>query len=213
MGKGRAVHLHGDGEVARVRDDDPDESSRADTALAEALARAKLGDQQAVAIVYRMLNPRLLRYLHHHVGELAPDLASEVWLALAHELQDQEYDGNPSSARALMFTIAHRRVADHYRRARRQVKTVPMDEAEGCAAAQDPAQLAVDGIEAQRAVQMLAAELPPDQAEIVLLRVLGDLDVAQVAAIVGKTPGAVRVAQHRAVRTLQRRWQRSSVTP
>ena len=47
--------------------------------------------------------------------------------------------------------------------------------------------------------------LPADQAEIVLLRVLGDLDVAQVAAIVGKSPGAVRIAQHRALQRLQRR--------
>jgi RNA polymerase sigma-70 factor (ECF subfamily) len=48
----------------------------------------------------------------------------------------------------------------------------------------------------------LIARLPADHAEIVLLRVLGGLDVAEVASIVGKTPGAVRVASHRALRRL-----------
>lgn len=115
-----------------------------------------------------------------------------------------------------MFTIAHRRVVDHYRRSGRALTTVPIDEVGDCAgdgtAVQDPAQMAVDGLEAQQAVRMIAGTLSRDQAEIVLLRVLGDLDVDQVAAIVGKTPGAVRVAQHRAVRRLQQRWERMSVT-
>jgi RNA polymerase sigma-70 factor, ECF subfamily len=202
------VDLHGDGGAARVRGVPP--ADETDAVLAAALAGSRSGDERSIAIVYRHLNPRLIRYLRHHVGQLAPDVASEVWLALAHELH--EWDEGPASFRALMFAIAHRRVVDHYRRARRELPTVPIDVAAERAGGEDPAQLAMDGVEAQRAVQMLAGELPADQAEIVLLRVLGDLDVAQVAAIVGKTPGAVRVAQHRAVRRLQRRWERMSVT-
>jgi DNA-directed RNA polymerase specialized sigma24 family protein len=54
--------------------------------------------------------------------------------------------------------------------------------------------------------------LPGDQAEIVLLRVLGDLDVEEVAGIVGKTEGAVRVAQHRALQRLQHTWRKKVVT-
>jgi RNA polymerase sigma-70 factor (ECF subfamily) len=49
---------------------------------------------------------------------------------------------------------------------------------------------------------MLIAELPKDQAEIIMLRVMAGLDTNTVARIVGKTPGAVRVAAHRALRRL-----------
>lgn len=206
------MDLHGDGGASRDGDrpDGSDDAARADQVLADALADARTGDERAIAVVYRQLTPRLVRYLRHHVGDLAPDLASEVWLALAQELP--QCDTSPSGFRALMFTIAHRRVVDQYRRAKRQPKTVPIEDAGEWAGSGDPAELAVDDVEAQRAVRMLASELPPEQAEIVLLRVLGDLDVAQVAAILGKSPGAVRVAQHRAVRRLQRRWERSTVT-
>lgn len=164
----------------------------------------------AVRAVYSQLNPRLLRYLRHHVGDAAPDVASDVWLALARELP--VFEGGPDAFRALMFTIARRRTVDHHRRSSRQLPTVPLDDALDRAGSEGPEELVVDGIDAQRAVRTLAGVLPPHQAEIVLLRVLGDLDVEQVAAIVGKTPGAVRVAQHRALRRLQQRWERSTVT-
>jgi RNA polymerase sigma-70 factor (ECF subfamily) len=55
---------------------------------------------------------------------------------------------------------------------------------------------------AQAAVDRIAAVLTPDQAEVVLLRVLGGLAVAQVAEVLGKQPNAVRVIQHRALRRL-----------
>jgi RNA polymerase sigma-70 factor (ECF subfamily) len=60
---------------------------------------------------------------------------------------------------------------------------------------------------ATRAALALVAELPPDQAEVVALRVLGDLEVAEVARIVGKRPGAVRVLAHRGLRRLAKRMQ------
>ena len=56
-------------------------------------------------------------------------------------------------------------------------------------------------------------KLPPDQAEVVLLRVLGELEVEQVADIVGKSKGAVRVAQHRALQRLQQAFAEKAVTP
>ena len=56
-----------------------------------------------------------------------------------------------------------------------------------------------------RAALALLAELPPDQAEVVVLRVVGGLEVAEVARIVGKRPGAVRVLAHRGLRRLARR--------
>jgi RNA polymerase sigma-70 factor, ECF subfamily len=58
--------------------------------------------------------------------------------------------------------------------------------------------------EATAAALRLVASLPPEQAEMVMLRVVAGLDVATVSDLVGKTPGAVRVAVHRALKSLSR---------
>jgi RNA polymerase sigma-70 factor (ECF subfamily) len=175
------------------------------------LERAGRGDEAAIAELYRALNPLLLRYLRHHVGRVAEDVASDVWLALAPQLPG--FDGDAREFRALMFTIARRRTVDHYRRNGRHAPTAPFDEAFGCIDASNTEEQAVERLTAQSAVEALVRGLPADQAEIVLLRVLGDLDVEEVAEIVGKSKGAVRVSQHRALQRLQRTWQQKLVTP
>jgi RNA polymerase sigma-70 factor, ECF subfamily len=170
--------------------------------LEVALEAAARGDQAAIATLYRWLNPLLLRYLRHHVGQDAEDVASEVWLGLAPQLAG--FEGGWAGLRALMFTVARRRVIDQYRHDARRKPAIELDEAFELADGADTEALAIGRIGAQDAVEALVRCLPADQAEIVLLRVLGDLDVAQVAAIVGKSAGAVRIAQHRALQHLKR---------
>jgi RNA polymerase sigma-70 factor (ECF subfamily) len=179
--------------------------------LEAALARTAGGDHDALAVLYRELHPRLLRYLRHHAGPVAEDLASEVWLALAPQLDG--FPGTPENLTALMFSIAHRRVVDEYRRRGRTPAHAPFDEALDLADPDDPETVAVEQLTAQGAVELLARKLPPDQAEVVLLRVLGDLEVEQVAEIVGKSKGAVRIAQHRALQRLQQAFAAKAVTP
>jgi RNA polymerase sigma-70 factor (ECF subfamily) len=58
-------------------------------------------------------------------------------------------------------------------------------------------------LSAQEAVNLLVQALPADQAEVVLLRVVGDLNVEQVSCVMGRSPGAIRALQHRAIRRLQ----------
>ena len=179
--------------------------------LDRTVAGARRGDEAAIADLYRALNPRLLRYLRHHAGPVAEDLASEVWLAIAPQLPD--FDGGTSDLRILMFTIARRRVVDHYRQKGRHEPALSFDDTFDCADTSDTEALALAQVTAQSAVDALVRRLPADQAEIVLLRVLGDLEVSEVAALVGKSNAAVRVAQHRALLRLQRTWQRKDVTP
>jgi RNA polymerase sigma-70 factor (ECF subfamily) len=179
--------------------------------LEAALAGAAHGDHAALAVLYRELNPRLLRYLRHHAGPVAEDLASEVWLALAPRFDG--FAGTLENLQALMFSIAHRRVVDEYRRRGRTPARAPFDDALDLAEPDDPETVAVDQLTAQGAVELLVRKLPAEQAEIVLLRVLGDLSVAEVAAIVGKSKGAVRLAQHRARLRLQQAFAEKLVTP
>jgi RNA polymerase sigma-70 factor (ECF subfamily) len=178
--------------------------------LESALAGAARGDEAGIATVYRAFNPVLLRYLRHHVGPAAEDVASEVWMALAPQLAG--FPGTVEQLRALMFTVARRRTVDHYRRNGRQTPAVALDDAFDCRDSDDTEAEAIAHLTAQGAVEAVVRGLPHDQAEIVLLRVLGELDVEAVADIVGMSKGAVRVAQHRALRRLQRTWSKKVVT-
>jgi len=179
-------------------------------ALEAALAGSARGDEAALALVYHELNPRLLRYLRHHAGPVAEDLASEVWLALAPRLDG--FAGSFEQFRALMFAVARSRVVDEYRRRARTPARAPLADALELAARADTETMAVEQLTAQGAVETLVRRLPAEQAEVVLLRVLGDLDVEQVAEILGKSKGAVRIAQHRALRRLERTFARKVVT-
>lgn len=178
--------------------------------LSEALARARRGDEDGIRVLYRWLNPPLLRYLRHHAGAIGEDLASEVWLAVARGLAGVE--GGPVELRAYVFTVARRRVVDHRRRQARRLVTVPIGDFDDPPTPDDTEGLGLERATGQQAVEMLVRDLPPEQREIVLLRVLGGLSVAEVASILGKSAGAVRVAQHRALQRLSRRPSETGVT-
>ena len=109
--------------------------------------------------------------------------------------------GDDAQFHTWMFTIARNRLIDWQRREgrRRSVAVAPEDLVER-PADDDPAITAVDALRADAAVSLVRACLPRDQAEVILLRVVGGLDVGEVAAIVGKQPGNVRVLQHRGLR-------------
>jgi RNA polymerase sigma-70 factor (ECF subfamily) len=189
------------------------------------LARAQAGDEAAFARLFVDVQPALLRYLRVITPE-ADDVAGDTWLQVVTGLRG--FRGEEEAFRAWLFTIARHRAADAARsRARRPAVPVAVPEAaqgltaqgltaQGLTAGQplapDAADLALDGISA-RAVVALIATLPRDQAEVVMLRVVAGLEVADVARIVGKSPGAVRVAAHRALRRLAAHLERASVTP
>lgn len=175
------------------------------------LAAAQAGKEWAVALLFSDLHPRVLRYLKAREPGAADDIDGEVWLAVASRLG--AFSGGEEELRAWVFAIARRRLADHRRTAaRRSTRAVPaaeLDRASG-PSAED---VVVDELSADEAVRFVTAALPPAQAEVVLLRVLGGLGVDQVAAIVGKRPGTVRVLQHRALRKLAARLAKKGVTP
>jgi RNA polymerase sigma-70 factor (ECF subfamily) len=158
------------------------------------------GDEAAFGILWRDLQPGLLRYLEAFAPGAAEDLASETWLRIVQGLD--RFTGDEGAFRGWVFTVARHRAVDRWRhRARRRDDLVPADALAGLPAPDDPAGAVVETISSRAAVALIAT-LPPDQAEVVLLRVVAGLDVAQVAAITGKRPGNVRVLTHRALRRL-----------
>ncbi|MGE0881262.1 MAG: RNA polymerase sigma factor [Acidimicrobiia bacterium] len=170
--------------------------------FASVIAGARSGEEWAVTALFRDLQPRLLRYLRAQESRVADDLAAEVWLAVAQGIGG--FSGDEKGFRAWVFTIARRRVIEHRRKgARRRTDVTPAATfSDMAAAAPLPDLQVIEALSGQEAAALIASLLNEDQAEVVLLRVLGDLDVDQVAEITGKTPNWVRVTQHRALRKL-----------
>jgi RNA polymerase sigma-70 factor, ECF subfamily len=167
------------------------------------LLGAVAGDERCFALLWRDLQPALLRYLRVVARGAADDVASETWLDVVQTLG--RFRGDEAGFRAWVFTIARHRALDWQRRAiRQQATAVPAEALAYRAAGDDPASSALEILSTEAALALLAG-LPPAQAEVILLRVVAGLDVAQVARIVGKRPGAVRVLAHRGLRRLAER--------
>lgn len=168
------------------------------------LTAAAAGDGSAVEVLFRELQPRLLRFLGAQEPRVADDLAAEVWLAVATGIS--RFEGDWHDFRAWVFAIARRRLADHRRTAVRRRTDVVESAAFDLRQADDaPEQQTLDKLSGQQAAALIASVLGGDQAEVLMLRVLADLDVDDVAAIMQRSPNWVRVTQHRALRTLAKR--------
>src|SRR5512142_2479237 len=174
-----------------------------DTELGEVLARAQKGDSEAFRVLYRDLQPRLLRYLHAMAGQDAEDIASETWLQVTRDLAG--FTGTYDGFRGWVATIARHRALDHLRRNQRKpALPVPDDDLAAWPAAgdgADTAQRALDAVATANAIALIAT-LPPDQAEAVLLRAVLGLDATTAGNVLGKRPGAIRTAASRGLRTL-----------
>jgi len=168
----------------------------------QVVAAAAQGDEDAFAALWRAHQPALLRYLRVLAPSAAEDLASEAWLVVARQLG--RFRGDEGGFRGWLVEIARRQAMDWRRRhTRRPVVPLPPELLPDQAAADDPAAAALEALSTQAALALIAA-LPPDQAEVVTLRVVVGLDTGQVAALLGKRRGAVRVLAHRGLRRLAR---------
>jgi RNA polymerase sigma-70 factor (ECF subfamily) len=169
-----------------------------------AVQRMLRGDEDAFRLVYRAVQPGLLRYLTVLVGATdAEDVAAETWAQAVRDLH--RFSGSADGFRGWVTTIGRNRALDLVRsRARRPVLDVPAEELVERTAPQDTESDALALVSTQEALRLIAT-LPPDQAEAVLLRAVVGLDAKTAAAVLGKRPGAVRTAAHRGLRSLQKK--------
>jgi RNA polymerase sigma-70 factor (ECF subfamily) len=178
--------------------------------FATLLARARNGDEAAFTCIFRDVQPALLRYLRVIAPEAADDVAGDTWENVVSGLAS--FGGEEEAFRAWLFTIARHRAVDRGRaRARRPTVALTGSGAEELLTVPDAADIAMERMSTQATLAAVAT-LPRDQAEIILLRVVAGLDTHRVAHIVGKTPGAVRVAAHRGLRRLAQLANRAGVT-
>lgn len=168
--------------------------------MQEVIRRAQEGDPDALAQLWRTYQPQLLRYFRGRSMSEPDDLASIVWIDVAKNLK--RFNGDETDFRRWLFTIASRRRVDAIRSSSRQAERnehLIASTTEPPVA--DPAELAERSIALDRAIA-LVRQLPPDMAEAVLLRVVADLSVSDVAAIMGRREGHVRVLVHRGLEKL-----------
>jgi RNA polymerase sigma-70 factor, ECF subfamily len=168
--------------------------------FAALLAAAQRGSEQAFSVLWRDVNPALLRYLRVVASEHAEDVAAETWVQVVRGLP--RFTGDETAWRAWLFTTARRRLLDQVR-LRKRHPTEPLDEINpmDIPRAADAEQVAMDNMATGSAMALLS-KLPEQQAEVVFLRVVAGLDTEAVAEILGRSPGAVRVAAHRGLKKL-----------
>lgn len=164
------------------------------------LAAAQAGDEGAFSALWRDANPVLLRYLRVIAPEVAEDVAADCWVQVVRGLAG--FRGGESAWRAWLFTTARRRVIDDARyRARRPVSPVAEVPTAATPLSPDTADVVLERLSTSAAIALVSA-LPQLQAEVILLRVLAGLDNEATARLLGRSPGAVRVAAHRGLRRL-----------
>jgi RNA polymerase sigma-70 factor, ECF subfamily len=172
----------------------------AGTDLDEALRAACGGDEAGFVVLYRDLQPRLLRYATALVGTDAEDVTAETWLQVARDLRS--FRGDLDGFRGWVSTICRNRAMDcAHARTRR-----PADPTEAEVLATHPDRddahgSAVEGMATRWAMAHILA-LPPTEAEAVLLRAVVGLDSTSAGKVLGKRPGTVRVAAHRGLKKL-----------
>jgi len=165
------------------------------------IQRAKKGDPAAFAEIYDRHQPAIYRYIFYRVGDAATaeDLTSEVFVRLVERIDRFTYRGRPLLA--WLYTIARNLVADHHRRAGRP-SPLPLDERLTASAA-DPEEALARRLTQQRLIAAIAY-LTEDQRQVLLLRFVEGLDNETVARMLGKSVGAVKALQHRALAALRR---------
>jgi RNA polymerase sigma-70 factor, ECF subfamily len=168
--------------------------------FAAVLAAAQDGSEVAFSQLWRDTNPALIRYLRVIAPTAAEDIAADTWVRVLRGLSS--FRGDERDWRAWVFTISRRLVIDERRRKTRR-PAVPLSEVPLAAlpSSTDAADEALERLSTRAAIAMVA-KLPPLQAEVVLLRVVAGLETEAVAKLVGRSPGAVRVAAHRGLRRL-----------
>jgi RNA polymerase sigma-70 factor (ECF subfamily) len=167
------------------------------------LDRIRTGDERAFADLWRRYQPLVLRYARVLVGDAADDVASETWIAVVRSLD--RFRGEETDFRAWVMAICRHRAMDWGRG--RQRCPVVLQEHEQLdrygAPLPDTASLVVEAMSASEAIGLIQRTLPPLQAEAVILRSVIGLEVPEVARIMNKRTGAVRVLTHRGLRQLQ----------
>ena len=186
-----------------LRDRDVTQSLESHGGIEELVSRAQSGDKDAFTLLYQECVQPIYRYIYVRVGnhaEQAEDLTQEVFLKALNNLGHYHYDGKPFVS--WLFRIAHNLVIDHYRQVTKS-RYVPFTEGIIVIADEDTAAIVEQSMETSEVKQAIE-KLPAQQREVISLRFVSDLSVAETAMAMGKTEGTVKKLQHVALTKLRK---------
>ena len=166
------------------------------------LAAARTGAKWACTQLWLEYSPAVAAFLKARGSREPEDLTSEVFLALFDQLP--KFEGGPAELRSFIFSIAYRRLVDELRMRTRRGEaaefTVDIDPR-----SVDSAETAAIQNLGDADAARLLDELPQDQRDVMVLRIVADLTVEQVAEVLGKRAGAVKALQRRALENLRKK--------
>jgi RNA polymerase sigma factor (sigma-70 family) len=170
------------------------------------LTAARDGAPWALERMFTALAPAVTGYLRVQGSAEPEDLTSEVFVAILRNLGT--FHGNEAGFRSWVFTIAHRRLLDERRRRNRRPPPEPLTDGTDALTPPSPAtddvEEAIDRSLGAERVRALCERLVPDQRDVLLLRLLGDLSIEQIAGTLGKSKGAVKALQRRGLAAIGR---------
>lgn len=176
-------------------------SARLGAAFEEVIVAAHGGAGWAFERLYRWLSPAVLSYARGQGVSDPEDAVGDIFMKAFQGIGT--FEGTEEQFRSWVFTVAHHRIIDDRRRAsRRPIADTMLEAAPDLAEAVDVEALAIGAVEGER-LRAVLDELGPDQRDVLLLRVLADLSIEQTATALGKTEGAVKQLQRRALITVR----------
>jgi RNA polymerase sigma-70 factor, ECF subfamily len=167
--------------------------------------RARRGEAEAVAELYRLHSPAIFRYFFFRVREraMAEDLTGEVFVKMVEGLPRYEERGHPITA--WLFRIAHDRFVDHHRRAALR-PTEPLADTQVATELGTEAQ-AIERAQQQQLWQLMGS-LTEEQQTVIQLRFIEGYSLEDCARLLHKSTGAIKSLQHRALRQLGQKFER-----
>lgn len=172
-----------------------------DETFASVLRAAQVRAKWAVAALWVEYSPAVRAFVTARGSREPDDLTSDVFLVVFEKLPT--FSGDAAAFRSFVFTLAYRRLVDELRMRSRRGETVELLDHEDPRTTSSAEDSAIDRLANERTVQLLL-KLPAAQADIMMLRIVADLTVEQVAQVVGKNPSAVKALQRRAVAQLRK---------
>lgn len=167
----------------------------------ELIQRAQEYDSQALSAIYERYYQGIYNYIFYRVSDesLAQDLTSETFLKALEAIDSFNFRGAPFSS--WLYKIAGNLVVDHYRRQPKQ-PTLRLEESQ-VFSSENPVDVLERGL-TQHKLRKALAFLTEEQQQVIILRFVDELSNTEIAEILGKTEGAIKALQHRALAALAR---------
>jgi RNA polymerase sigma-70 factor (ECF subfamily) len=184
-----------------------DQNAEPEEDFGPVIARARTGDPDAWGQIYRRFSGPVYGFFLHQVRDqqVAEDLTAGVFVEAIQAAT--RFSGSLAALRSWLFRIARNDLIDYWRHARR-VQSEAIEDVDDADLARaipvdDPADTAISSVDRSRLLASVR-RLSPEQRQVVLLRLSGDLSSSEIARVMGKSEGAIKALQYRALAVLRK---------